>query len=242
MNEIRKKYLKITFYFYLIWLFVFIIEGLYASKLPTIDLTSRIDRALPLLPGFVWIYVFCYIIPLLALFFIRDWHRFNLALISFAFCTGIAFIGHLTIPIAFPRAPLGHSFSEKMLRYIYVHDFQPGAQNFPSLHVSFSWLIFLTFIRQGYNKLVELSILIITLLVISSTVFIKQHLVIDLIGGTVLAFIVWFTVQRYYFRYTNPEDDPLKALKLIAKRLLPVFVSLAIIIAGIIGLQIITKQ
>jgi uncharacterized membrane protein YhaH (DUF805 family) len=121
MSEIRKDYLKITLVFYLVWASVFILEGLYANSLPTSDLTSSIDKRIPLLPGFVWFYILCYILPLVPLFFVQDWHRFNLALIAFAMCTFVAFIGHLLLPIAFPRQQLGASISENLLKFIYLN-------------------------------------------------------------------------------------------------------------------------
>ncbi len=241
MSEIRKDYLKITLVFYLVWASVFILEGLYANSLPTSDLTSSIDKRIPLLPGFVWFYILCYIFPLVPLFFVQDWHRFNLALIAFAMCTFVAFIGHLLLPIAFPRQQLGASISENLLKFIYLNDFRPGAQNFPSLHVSFAWIIYLTCKKQGMKKIYELLILLLAGLIILSTVLVKQHLFIDIVGGTLLAFLIWFILQRSYSVHVNPKEDPRLALKLIARKTLPFFYICGAVLAVIISYQLYEK-
>jgi membrane-associated phospholipid phosphatase len=238
MSKIRKDYVKIALLFYLVWASVFILEGLYANTLPTTDLTSSIDKQIPLLPGFVWFYVLCYIFPLVPLMVVRNWHRFNLALISFAMCTFVAFIGHLLIPIAFPRPQLGVSISDNFVQYIYRNDFRPGAQNFPSLHVVFAWLIYLSCKNQGLRKIYEWLILLFSVLIILSTILIKQHLFIDVVGGTLLAFSIWFILQRYYSIHIANKEDPRLALKSITKRILPFFYYCGIVLVVIISIQL----
>jgi membrane-associated phospholipid phosphatase len=238
MTEIRKDYIKITLIFYLGWIVIFIAEGLYANTLPTSDLTSEIDMRIPLLSGFVWFYVLCYIFPMVPLIVIQNWHRFNMALIAFAFCTLIAFLGHLLVPIAFPRPELGSSISDKFVYFIYLNDFRPGAQNFPSLHVSFALIIYLSCKHQGLRKYKEWLILLLSVLIILSTVFIKQHLFIDLLGGAILAIIIWSILQRHYYLQIDKSVDPRFALISYTKRILPYLYYYGIILTLIIIFQL----
>lgn len=219
----RSRYVKIALLYYVIWVAVFVLEGLYAATLPAADLTSWVDRQIPVVPGFVWIYMSCYLFPLLTLLVVRDWHRLNLALLSITLCTILAFTGHLGMPVAFPRPPLGSSISAQMLAFIYEHDFKPGAQNFPSLHVAIALIIYFACRRQGLRRLAEWTILAMAVLISVSTILIKQHLVIDLVGGSILAIAVWGSLALVYRRLVPPEKEPLDALTALARKLAPLY-------------------
>ena len=237
MSDIRKDYLKITISFYLIWAAIFILEGLYANTLATTDPSWLIDSHIPVLPHFVWFYVLCYIFPIVPIVVVQDWHRFNLALLSFAMCTFVAFIGHLLLPVAFSKPQLGTSLSENFVQFIYQNDFRPGAQNFPSLHVSFAWIMYLSCRRQGLKKIYEFLILFLALLIILSTVFIKQHLFIDLLGGTFLAIIIWSAFTIIYKCHVHPDQDPRVALLSVAKKIRPLFYICWVVLFLIVGYQ-----
>jgi membrane-associated phospholipid phosphatase len=221
-----------------VWVIVFIGEGLFAVTLPTHNLTSWIDSQIPVVPQFVWFYVLCYVFPLLPIAITHDWHRVNIALMSVALCTLIAFIGHLSIPVAFVRPDLGTGISDRMVRLIYENDFRPGAQNFPSLHVAIAWTIYFTCRGQSLSRLRENAILTLASFIIASTVLIKQHLVIDLVGGTVLGFAVWYGVKRFYLAHIRTGDDPLEALGRMAKDCLPTYLSVGVVLLGIAGYQL----
>lgn len=237
-QQLRIVYTKITLWFYLGWVIIFVLEGLYAQTLPGYDLTSTLDRLIPVLPQFVWFYLLCYVFPLVLIPVTTDWHRFNIALLSVAVCTFLAFIFHIGVPIAFSRPQLGDSLSERMLRYLYLHDFKPGAQNFPSLHVAISWIVCFACFKQGRPKFVQYILLIMALLIIASTVFIKQHLLIDLIGGTVLAFVVWKLMDKAYYRLIPDSEAPLTALRLASKRTIPPITICIAFIVVIVGIRL----
>ena len=76
----RRQYFRISLFFYLAWIVLFIIEGAYAATLPVRDLTTAIDAAVPVVPEFVWIYVSCYVFPFTLVMVCNDWHRLNVAL------------------------------------------------------------------------------------------------------------------------------------------------------------------
>jgi membrane-associated phospholipid phosphatase len=72
-------------------------------------------------------------------------------------------------------------------------------------------------------KTAEWAILAIALLIILSTVLIKQHLVIDLVGGVALAVVVWGVLSRVYRRAVFAEEEPLHALATMTRRLAPLY-------------------
>ncbi|HLE31729.1 MAG TPA: phosphatase PAP2 family protein [Bacteroidota bacterium] len=239
-DPIRGKYTIIALWFYVGWVIVFILEGLLAQTLSTRDLTSSLDRQIPLVPLFVWFYVLCYVFPFILIPMTTNWHRFNIAFLSIALCTLIGFIGHIGLPIAFPKPqPGGNSLSEQLVRYIHSHDFLPGAQNFPSLHVAITWTVFFACLRQGRPKLLEGILLIATLLIIASTVLIKQHLFIDLIGGTAVGFLIWWVTSRTYERLIGDSDQPLNALRFSARKMVPALTACVVVLLIVIGAQLI---
>jgi membrane-associated phospholipid phosphatase len=222
--SVRQRYVRIGLLFYVAWVAVFILEGFYATILPTSDPTIWIDRQIPVVPQFVWVYVSCYIFPFVLLVITSNWHRFNLALLAILLCTLVAFIGHLAYPVAFERPILGSSLSARLLEFIYANDFKPGAQNFPSLHVAIAWIVAFASRGQGLRKIAEHGILLYALLIIASTVLIKQHLVLDLLGGTFLAFIVWPLLKGSYDRSIPAGQEPLGALFSMLRTLTPLLV------------------
>ena len=75
----KRRYAGILLVAYAIWFVTFMAVGRYAATLRTRDLTSALDRAIPLVPAFVWPYELCYALPVAALFVLRDFRRFDRA-------------------------------------------------------------------------------------------------------------------------------------------------------------------
>ncbi len=73
---------------------------------------------------------------------------------------------------------------------------------FPSLHCAMSF-IFIAYILEakGIKKIVKISVIIISILIMISTLFIKQHVFIDLISGNVLAIISYLIIKKFYKKY-----------------------------------------
>ena len=224
MTDLRKYYIKLTFVYYILWVILFLAVGWYANELPIFDFTLKIDDAIPVIPQFVWFYLLCFIFPFLLLFITRNWHRYNIALLSVTFCTIIAFIVHLLFPVTFIKPALNSGFSEQVLAFIYRHDFNPGAENLPSLHVSFAMIVYFASRHQNLKKTIEVLILMISILIILSTLFVKQHLFVDVMAGILLTALVWYGIQLFYQKYVIHESDPVKTLKTAIKELRLIFV------------------
>ncbi|MEW6374373.1 MAG: phosphatase PAP2 family protein [Thermodesulfobacteriota bacterium] len=218
MNEERKFFIKVSLFIYFIWLLAFEAVGLYAVKLPTYDITSIIDKQIPLIPEFIWSYILCYVFPFLPLFVIKDWHRFNRALLAIILSNLSAFIVYLTFPLAFPRPELGQSFSERMLSFEYWIDFYPGANKLPSLHVIFTWIVYLSSRRQRLNKLGDSIIFLVAVMITISALFVKQHIIVDVIAGLFWAFTSWKLAGYLYGHLTTPHMNARNGLNQIVKK------------------------
>lgn len=222
MDSERKYYVRVFFVATLVWLAAYELVGHAAARLATIDLTMAVDRHIPLMPHFVWIYALCYIYPLIPLFVTRDWHRFNRGLLAMAIANTAAFVVYLVFPVAIPRAELGPTVSERMLAFIYWLDFEPAVTELPSLHVFFAWLVYLMSRRQRLGRLGDSVLFLIAFGITVSTVLVKQHFVVDVVAGLFWAAGSWHAASLLYARLVPAAADAPSALRLLMVRLSPV--------------------
>jgi membrane-associated phospholipid phosphatase len=187
----RRYFLRVTLLLYGVWFVSFQSVGRYAQSLPTHDLTTWVDRTIPLIPAFVWPYEFTYVFPLVPVFLVQDRRRFHRGVVALLLAMTGAFVVYVKFPVAFSKPELGGSLSEWVLAMEYWVDFHPGANNLPSLHVTFAWLVCLVCLRQGPRRSVDALLLAMAALISVSTLFVKQHLVSDVVAGIAWAFTCW---------------------------------------------------
>ena len=213
MSSERKFYFKVILGAYAVWIIAFQIVGRYAATLNTYDPTTSIDGMIPLLPDFVWFYALCYIFPLLPLFVVKDYHRLNITILCIVLANISAFVVYLTYPVAFPRPELGQSLADKILYIEYTIDFYPGANKLPSMHVSFAWFVYFAIRGQNMRKSGEAFVLFLTVMITLSTLFVKQHIILDVIAGILWAFLTWGLSKYLYPYLTNQKIEPPAALR-----------------------------
>jgi membrane-associated phospholipid phosphatase len=218
----RRYYIRVALIVYAIWAVFYEAVGRLAATLPTLDWTTNLDRAIPLTPSFVWIYSFCYIFPFVPLLVIRNWHRFNRGIIAIVLANVPAFIVFLIFPVAMPRAELGATASERLLALIYAGDFHPAVTSFPSLHVIFAWLIFCMCRGGRWGRVGDAATFAVAAGITISTMFVKQHIILDAATGVVWAIASWKIAGILYRKLTDPAAEPRAALRQVLRRILPV--------------------
>lgn len=223
----RGFYIKVAVVFYVVWIVVIEMVGRFAATLPTTEITTALDRSIPLIPQFVWAYQLCYYFPILPLMIAKDWHRFNQGLLSIIVANLPALAMYLIFPVFIARPELGNSFSERVLHFIYTTDYQPSANKLPSLHVVFSWLVYLMCRKQGLGRWGEAIVFFLAFIISISTLFVKQHIVYDVVSGTVWAFAAWWLAGKLYNRLRRPDWDAPTATKKVLWRILPVLAAYA---------------
>jgi hypothetical protein len=215
-SRMRWRYAKVLAMIYVGWFGAFEIVGRYAATLPTADLTSAWDRAVPLVPAFVWPYEACYALPILLLFVIKDWHRFNVALLAIILANLAAFVVYVTHPIAFARPELGSSLAERVLAFEYAADFHPGANKLPSMHVAMAWIMICAMWKQA-GAAVDLGLCLLAALFTVAPVFVKQHLLLDVVVGVPWGLAAFAIARARYRRFVGRgerADDALQRLLL----------------------------
>ena len=144
------------------------------------------EERLPFLPIFEYLYVLTYFIAVLLIVTIRDYATFR----RLAHATGLslltAYATYLLFPVYFERPHLEVSSLDTWLLSLEYMD--KPYNHFPSLHVTLSWLaVFASQVSR--RSRVGLSALAAGISV--STLFVKQHYIVDVLYGCALAWIAW---------------------------------------------------
>ncbi|MCX9025606.1 MAG: phosphatase PAP2 family protein [Candidatus Methanoperedens sp.] len=154
-----------------------------------INLETGLDKDIPLIPEFAVVYLLY--IPMIIFVFAFYWNDYKtyrsmslmlIAVISTAIVIYSAFQTEVFRPII-----ASTDFSTRLTNTIYKYDMPNNT--FPSLHVALTSTIS-AFVYEKDTK-VGIVLIPITFLIILSTMFIKQHVFLDIIGGLMLAFIIF---------------------------------------------------
>lgn len=149
------------------------------------DISTLVNVSIPFVPFFFLFYFIAYVQWVIGFILIARENR----QICYRYMSGeliakiITFVIFLIIPTTMIRPEItGNGFFDKLVEFLYRIDTPRNL--FPSMHCLESWLCFrgalkLKSIRKWYAPLS----LIITLLVFASTILIKQHVPLDIIGG-----------------------------------------------------------
>jgi len=199
---------KVVFFFTLLpyFLIYFIIQAYITTG--DYSFITWADELIPFNPHFVWVYhTIIPVVGVTLIFLIQRRELFLSAIAAFLLAIVTLFIFYIFFPSFYPRENFidNSSISGFLLECTRRID---GAQNtFPSSHVTFSWLI--TFfvglsIYVKKNRWLYMGYLIWALLISFSTLAIKQHFVVDVFSGMLLAYLSYFISKKVVFeRLTN---------------------------------------
>ena len=162
------------------------------TKHPVHDMERRVDHRIPLMPGFILVYVLWY--PLIAVFPVALYHlsadgavMYQNYMISILADIVISLLIYWFYPTGFIRPEIkGHRMSENLLRSMYVLDYK-GLNCMPSMHCSMCFIIlYYSFVCSDLG-LWQYGFAAVSLLIVLSTVFTKQHVLIDVVTAIPLA-------------------------------------------------------
>ena len=158
---------------------------------------TLLDNFVPFLDYFVVFYILYF--PLLLLpvtLYWGNWDEYKWVLASFLIAILISVGIYLTFQTEVVRPEISDTnIFTKLVLELYKNDRTVNA--LPSLHVSLSLLaVFFTYKK---TRLLGILSLPLGMLIMASTVFIKQHAVLDVIGGILLAsFVFWLFRKRVF--------------------------------------------
>lgn len=186
---------------------IFIYASLYliANKIQIVDATEvskqRFDHYFQFNEHWLWIYLSSYLsIPFLYVFYFYKIKRFFIK--SFLSLTLVSF----TIFMIYPTFVARSEFDSNGISWVYqfafniLHTADSPTNCIPSLHVSTATLVACLFLYMRNFTYFILG-LIYTFLVSLSTLFIKQHVILDIISGALCACIVFVFIYYLENKY-----------------------------------------
>ena len=162
------------------------------------DILSPLDARIPLRPGWIWIYLGVYVFWVFNFYLIarrgRDyWYRFLSAFLLSAF---ISFAIFILYPTTMPRPEItGSGVNAWLLRLTYAADRPLNLT--PSLHCLSSVQCAMGLNGDRRTPLwYRIASYIFAALVCLSTLFVRQHCLIDVVMGVALAPLCWLPFRR----------------------------------------------
>jgi len=166
---------------------------------PTTEVHSLVmsfDRATPLLKVFflpysVWI---VYIYICLIYFFLKDRTSYYRGILMYTLCALTCYMIYSVFQTTVPRPDIvGSDLLSQLARYVYERD--KPFNCFPSIHCFSSYLMMrLLAVSPARNKLNRLLIYGMSTTIIASTLFVKQHVLWDVIGAVALVEVMYLVV------------------------------------------------
>ncbi|MDO4170108.1 MAG: phosphatase PAP2 family protein [Lachnospiraceae bacterium] len=174
------------------------------------DFTSRYDRMIPFVKEWIFIYLICFVFWAVNYILIsregkEHWYRFVAAdMLSRLVC----FFFFVFLPTTNVRPQvIGTDFASILVRLVYAIDAPMNL--FPSIHCLCSWFSYIGI--KGSKKVpcwYQRFSFVFALLVCASTQFTKQHYLIDIAGGVVLAQVMYMLMKHSHcYRYLERKFD-----------------------------------
>lgn len=187
----------------------FIYQLLNEHPRKSVEISTSIDQFIPFVPAFIIPYLLWYVYMLgyLIYFCFKDTRVYIQTLIIIAAGEVVCFIIYFFFQTTVPRPELtGNSMLIQLVRYIYVNDEPYNC--FPSIHVLTTFAVMLGSIHLKNKHLLNtFSIHFGGTLIIISTLFVKQHVVFDMIGSMFLVtFLYGIIFEPYQVRMAEKTE------------------------------------
>lgn len=171
---------------------------------PRFDLSLYIDNLIPFSAPFSILYSSYLILLWYGVsyaFFNFDLTRYKHFIIGLIIIQLTAYFFYVLLPGKIIRPTVvTEGFFFDLVRMIYIIDMPSGLT--PSLHVSNSWFIALALWNGKYLRP---TLIVWAILIIVSTLLIKQHFFIDVVSGLTLSSLVYLCLENYYPTEANKE-------------------------------------
>lgn len=170
-----------------------------------------LDQKIPFIPVFMIIYVLAFLQWLNAVLTILHSKKET----GYKYCSAImigsliGFIIFITYPTAIPDRPIldSNTLINRFINFIYYFDTPTNA--FPSFHCFCSTITIFAIYEITKNKKYTINNCVFSILVYASTLFTKQHLLVDIPAGIILAiFSIYVTKYINFnklFNYLNTK-------------------------------------
>lgn len=162
-------------------------------------LVGSIDSKIPFAPGFIYFYIGWYLMLFFVPFILYKYDELSFNKYILATFIGISFCGiiYFCFPTLIVRETIViNNITMFLIDLIYKMD-TPALNCLPSMHclISFLFIIYSTLSKQipiQYKFLIS----VFSILVVASTVLIKQHFIIDIITALIISIFISLIVNK----------------------------------------------
>lgn len=168
------------------------------------EIYCKWDEMIPFLPIFIIAYVFWFVLIALTGFCFFCLSRIDLrkTFMSINICMAIGLIVYFFYPnyVSIRPEVYGDDIFSQAVKFL--QEIDSSSSVCPSLHVAVNVSIYTGAIHSACfrnRRGIKIFLLLITILVSMSTVFIKQHSIIDVAFGVLVAMIAYVFVYKIYF-------------------------------------------
>lgn len=172
-------------------------------------LSTDIDNKIPFLPIFILPYIiwYAFILGYLVYFWYKDTRVYLKTLTMIVIGELVCFVIYFFFQTTVPRPALvGEGVLMELVGMIYSHDQPYNA--FPSIHVLTTFAIILGNINIPNKHIIHsLFVPIMGSLIIISTLFVKQHYILDMFASMFLAsFVYGIVFELFEFKVSEKSD------------------------------------
>jgi len=208
MDKVNTDLLKTNgksgyFYRLLFMLLIPAAQGLYfiinLTTTTAYDITIFIDNLIPFNEWFIIPYVFWYIYTFGALLILAytDYKTYFKLLFSIVAGMLVCFLVYVIFPTTVPRPTIeGSNILKQLVLVIYGHDKPYNC--FPSIHMMDTLLITLFVFKHNKSKVLKATTAFLCVSIYLSTLFVKQHSVLDALASTILGIILFCVFENEY--------------------------------------------
>lgn len=158
------------------------------------DLTTSWDRKIPFCPTWGIVYLGCFLFWAINYILItrqkkEDWFRFAVGDYLSRIVCGVFFV---LLPTTNVRPEIvGNGFVQSLIRFVYMVDAPTNL--FPSIHCLVSWMCFVGIRgRKDIPRWYQVFSAVFAIAVFASTLFTKQHYIIDVVAGVLIAELCYY--------------------------------------------------
>lgn len=181
--------------------FMYFFIKLFVSDYNLIE--SPLDHYIPFLPIFIYIYMIWYPFEIFSLYHIYKTNKevYIKSIISLA----LSFLMSSTIFLLYPTTvdrQIVNSYNSltSLITYITFKADTPAINCFPSNHCILCFtIIFSTLSIKKLHKWKKYTIVIVNILIILSTLLVKQHVIYDVLGSLVITLINFYLLSKFKF-------------------------------------------
>jgi membrane-associated phospholipid phosphatase len=170
-----------------------------SSKRGVHTLVTSVDNSIPFIKVFILPYVswYAFIFILMAYLCYKDRQIYIITLITYLLGLIASFITFYFFQTTVPRpVVIGTDYLSRMVLLIYGVDKPYNC--FPSIHVLTSFLMIKAIMASSIrNKTIMTIVWASSILIIISTLFVKQHVILDVVSGIIYADLLFRIVQTY---------------------------------------------